>query len=205
MVSARILKGISDESRAQMLSFKYGSYLVANLLLRKKQHMHAYDSWVSTPYTFADITVADQPYEEQKHYKPEMGSVLTIYQPYEPGTAGRPLLLGGDRNAFATSIVTQMSKLVGTSIEKDLDEVVLSRWGHAMVVPTTGFFGKVRKLNSTISGAYTLAHCSSQGLPSAESAIAAARQAVSKALKSKHTTYIHFPDTPLKPQLESST
>ena len=134
-----------------------------------------------------------------------MGSVLTIYQPYEPGTAGRPLLLGGDRNAFATSIVSQMSKLLGSSVEQDLDEIVMSRWGHAMAVPTTGFFGKVHKLNSTISGAYALAHCSSQGMASAEAAIAAARQAVSKALKSKHTTYIHFPDTLQQPQLESST
>jgi hypothetical protein len=202
MVCARLLKGIGDESKAGMLGFKYGSYLVANLLMKKEVFKGPYDSLVSDPFTFTDIVKAEKPYQMTNGaYKESMGSVLTIYQPYEPGSIGRPALLKGDRDAFATSIVSQMHGLVG-DIDRHIEEIVLSRWGHAMVVPACGFFQKMTKLNATISGAYTLAHCSSQGLPCAETAIAAARLAATKALNSKSTTMnFDFAGNPIASQV----
>jgi protoporphyrinogen oxidase len=184
MVAARIINGIADEQKASMLGFKYGSYLVANLLCKNKVFSGAYDNWVTPPFTFGDIVVAEKPYELNGSYKKEMGSVLTVYQPYEPGTAGRPALLAGDRDAFASSIVEQMSKLV-PGLEGSIQEVVLTRWGHAMAVPSVNFFKKMSSLTSTTSGAYALAHCSTQGLACAESAVRAARMASKQALKTK--------------------
>lgn len=190
LVSARLLSGIDDATKAQMLGFKYGSYLVANLLMKTQLFNGAYDNWVSAPFTFADIVKAEKPYQINGEYKESMGSVLTVYQPYEPGSSGRPELLKGDREAFASSIVSQMQKLVG-NLDPHLQEIVLTRWGHAMAVPNLGFFKKMTKLNATISGAYTLAHSSSQGIPCAESAVRAAKLAATKALNSKSKT-LHF-------------
>ncbi|HEY9776108.1 MAG TPA: FAD-dependent oxidoreductase [Planktothrix sp.] len=195
MVGARILTGISDEARAAMLSFKYGSYLVANIMLDKEIFSAAYDNWVTSPYTFADIVLAEKPYQRSGQYKAEMGSILTVYQPYEPGSMGRPELLMGDKEAFASSLVTQLTKLLGSPLDDQIREIVLSRWGHAMAAPVTGFFSKVSKMNSTVSGAYALAHCSTQGLACAEGAITAAQLASMRALNTKHSAYVHFPNS----------
>lgn len=185
LVAARIMKGIPDATKSLLLSCKYGSYLVANLLMKRRRFIGSYDNWVAPPFTFADITIAETPYMENKTYKEQMGSVLTIYQPYPPSSAGRPLLLGGDREKFADSILSQMSQLVG-NIEKDVESVVLSRWGHAMAITSPGFFAKISKLNDTTASGYTFAHCSTQGLACAESAIIAARLAANRAL-GKHS------------------
>jgi len=107
--------------------------------------------------------------------------VLTVYQPYAPSSEGRSVLMQGDRSAFASSLVDQLGKLIGP-IEKDIETVVLTRWGHAMAVTKPGFFARISKLNRTGNSGYTLAHCSSQGIPCAENAIAAARLAADRAL-----------------------
>jgi protoporphyrinogen oxidase len=181
MVTARIIHGVSDAAKASMLSFKYGSYLVANLLLKKQCFNGAYDNWVSPPYTFNDIVQADKPYQVGNSYKSDMGSVLTIYQPYEPGSIGRPQLFVGDRTEFSKSIVQQMDKLI-PGLEANLEEVVLTRWGHAMEVPSVGFHKKMSALMSGVSGDYALAHCSTQGAPCAEGAVRAGKLAATKAL-----------------------
>jgi protoporphyrinogen oxidase len=181
LVAARILHNIPDQLIADLLSFKYGSYLVANILMPKKKFYGAYDNFVTPPYTFGDITVAETPYIEQHKYNPSMGSVLTVYQPYAPSSEGRAVLMQGDRNALANSVVGQLTKLIGP-IEKDIETVVLTRWGHAMAVTRPGFFARISKLNRTTNSGYTLAHCSTQGIPCAESAVAAARLAANRAL-----------------------
>lgn len=181
MVAARIMHNISDSEKANLLSFKYGSYLVANILMKQKKFTGAYDNFVTPPYSFADIVVAETPYIAQKKYNPSMGSVLTIYQPYAPSSEGRSVLMQGDRSALANSLVGQLGKLIGP-IEKGIETVVLTRWGHAMAVTKPGFFARISKLNRTANSGYTLAHCSTQGIPCAESAIAAARLAANRAL-----------------------
>lgn len=182
LVAARILHNIPDNQKADMLSFKYGSYLVANLLMPKKKFTGAYDNFVAPPFSFSDLVVAETPYIEQHKYNSStMGSVLTVYQPYAPSTAGRPLLLQGDRTALTSALVGQLIELIGP-IEKSIETVVLSRWGHAMAVPKPNFYARISKLNRTANSGYTLAHCSTQGIPCAESAIAAARLAANRAL-----------------------
>lgn len=182
LVAARIIHNVADAVIADLLSFKYGSYLVANILMRKKKFSGAYDNFVAPPFSFSDIVVAETPYVEQHKYNGEsMGSVLTLYQPYVPSSEGRSVLMQGDRTAFASSLVSQLVQLIGP-IEKDIDTIVLSRWGHAMAVTRPGFYSKISKLNRTANSGYTLAHCSTQGIPCAESAIAAARLAANRAL-----------------------
>jgi phytoene dehydrogenase-like protein len=195
MVSARILTGIEDKAKATMLSFKYGSYLVANLLLKKKAFDGAYDNVVAPPFTFSDVVVAEKVYQLSGQYQKDMGSVLTVYQPYEPGSRGRPDLLGGDRNRFAGSIADQFEQL-SPGIGSQIEEIVLTRWGHAMVVPNIGFFQRMSKFQSTDYGAIAFAHCSSQGLPYTESAVRAARIATKKLLNRKATTWLNENDTP---------
>ncbi len=183
LVAARILKNIDDHLRGNLLFFSYGSYLVANCLLDKKIFEGTYDNFVSSPFTFADLVVAETPYILSDTYKRQtMGSVLTIYQPYVPASKGRGLLYQGNREEFATSICDQLCQLV-EHLDKQLRQVVLTRWGHAMPVAGPGYFQRIQKINALTTGPFSLAHNSMQGLPCAESAIRAARAAANRALR----------------------
>lgn len=181
LVATRIMSGLSDKIRAELLFMKYGSYLVANLLMKKKLFDGLYDNWVGSPFSFADVIAAETPYQKSGAYKASMGSVLTVYQPYEPGSAGRSLLMMGNRQEFAASVGDQVARLVDHLYEH-LEEVVLTRWGHAMAVTGPGYYGRLNRILAAQDGPYTLAHNSMQGLPCAESAIRAARLAARRAL-----------------------
>lgn len=183
MVAARQLVHIPDQEKAQLFTFKYCSYLVANLLMKEKLFKGKYDCFVGAPFSFADITVAETPYMMSNSYKPEMGSVLTVYQPYVNGAEGRALLLMGDREKIAESIVPQIEKLVPGFL-KGIDEVVLTRWGHALAVVGPSYFAKLAKLQALQTGTrYTLAHSSVMGWPAAESAIKGGKNAAERAMK----------------------
>lgn len=176
LVAGRIVPDLDDQLKALLLWPKYGSYLVSNFCLRKKTFNGSYDNWAGSPLTFADFTIAETPYQALGAYKPEMGSVLTVYQPYPPSSAGRATLMAGNRQELALQLINQLVELV-PQFQDNLEEVVLSRWGHAIAVPVPTFFGKLAKLKALNNGPIVFAHNSTQGLPSAESAITAARRA----------------------------
>lgn len=180
MVAWRLIANLDDKQRANLMPFKYGSYLVANCLLDKQLLGGAYDKWLSPPFTFSDIVRAETPYELAGSYSAKMGSVLTLYHPWEPGSPGRALLMAGDRDAFAKSATNQLSELV-EHMEQHLKEVVLTRWGHAIAVPVPGYFAKLQKIAAATTGSYSLAHSSTQGLQCAETAIRGARFASNRA------------------------
>lgn len=183
LVAARQLSHIPDLEKALLLQFKFCSYLVANMLMKEKLFKGSYDCFVPEPYSFADITVAETPYMKTNSYKPEMGSVLTIYQPYPYGTMGRPMLLMGNREEFAESLTKQMEQLI-PGFFKSIDEVVLTRWGHALAIVGPQYFGRLAKLQAAQkSDSYTLAHSSMAGWPAVESAIRAGTNAAAKARK----------------------
>jgi protoporphyrinogen oxidase len=191
LIAARFIKGLPDTVRAQLLSCKFGSYLVANIGFKKDVLHKAFDNIVETPtdnakrnFVFTDFVTANTPYKLKGNYKQAMGSVLTVYQPYAPGSIGRPLLLAGNQKEFAANIVEQLCKIDG-SIGSAIDEVNLTRWGHALVVPRAGFFKRLGNIQNGIAGPYSLAHSSMQGLPSAESAINAGYEAAQRALQCK--------------------
>lgn len=192
LVAARLLNNASSTIKTDLLRFRYGSYLVANLLLRKKILEGSYDNWFAEPFKFTNLIVAEAPYEMTGAYKTAMGSVLTIYQPYPPASEGRTVLLQGNRIELASAIVAQLSKIID-GLDREIDQVVLSRWGHAIAVAGPGYFAKVAKLNNTGSSAYSLAHCSTQGLASVESAIGAARLAADRALRIVPKRLQHVP------------
>lgn len=183
LVASRQLAKIPDALKAELFKFKYCSYLVANILMPRKLFDGKYDCFTGAPFSFADITVAETPYMLSQSYKPEMGSVLTIYQPYPAGSEGRPLLMIGDREMFASKIVGELDKLQA-DLSGGIEEVVLSRWGHALALTGPGYFAGLARLQKLQEGdSYSLAHSNIYGWPAAETAITAGRDAAVKAKK----------------------
>ena len=184
LVASRQLVKIPDQLKAQLFMFKFCAYLVGNMLMKEKLFKGKYDCFVGQPYTFADITVAETPYMMTNTYKPEMGSVLTVYQPYPVGTDGRSLLYVGDREKFAESLSGQLEKLV-PGFMNSIEEIVLTRWGHAFPIVGPNYFDRLAKIETMQGdGAFTLAHSSIFGWPAAESAIRGGRAAAERAKKS---------------------
>jgi hypothetical protein len=184
LVAARILRNIDDTTKAKMLSFKYGSYLVANFLLKNPVMAGSATNWLGAPYAIKEAFLAETPYQQLGEYSRKMGAVMTLYQPFAPGSQGRTLLLEGDRVKLARTMSEQLEP-VCQNLAKELDKVVLSRWGHAMVATNSGFFNKMTQLSAALTdnSSFSLAHSSLQGMPRAESAVAAAHTAVERALR----------------------
>jgi protoporphyrinogen oxidase len=184
LVSARILRNIDDATKAKMLSFKYGSYLVANFLLKNPVMAGCATNWLGAPYAVKQAFLAETPYQQLGEYSRKMGAVMTLHQPFAPGSEGRTLLLEGDR-AKLTRTMSEQLEPVCQNLAKELEKVVLSRWGHAMVATNSGYFNKMTQLSAALTdnSSFSLAHSSLQGMPKAESAVAAALAAVDRALR----------------------
>lgn len=183
LVTARILRNVDNALKAKMLSFKYGSYLVANFILKSPVLAGCAANWLGAPYSIKEAFLAETPYQQLGEYSRKMGSVMTLFQPYAPGSAGRTLLFEGDREKSAKEVTAQLEPIC-ESLPGELEKIVLTRWGHAMAATTAGYFGKMTQLSAamTNSTSFSLAHNSFYGRPKAESAIAAARAAVDRAL-----------------------
>ncbi|HEY9791561.1 MAG TPA: FAD-dependent oxidoreductase [Candidatus Obscuribacterales bacterium] len=193
MLSWRLISNLNDSMKLALMPFQYGSYMVANFLLTKKIFKGAYDNFVNTSHNFADFVISETPYEiAGKQF--DNASVLTVYQPWEPGTAGRPLLLQGERQALAKVVNDDLSQLI-EHLDDHLYEIVLSRWGHAMAVPSTGYYSRLRKIYAAYDGPYSLAHCSTQGIPCAEAAIRAGKFAAERARSMSTKTSMVVPLT----------
>ncbi len=184
MVSARITKNMSNEIKGKLLQYKYGSYLVANMCLRKRIFDGSYDNWLPTPHKVADVITAETPYKVNGGYKEEMGQILTVYVPYEPNSIGRGLLFQGDRKKLSTDVLKEMEGFI-PDLVPNLDRVVLSRWGHALAVTVPKFFENNAYLMQNDSDVFSFAHSSTQGIPCIEGAAEAGKRAAQKARKVK--------------------
>ena len=186
LVAARILRGIDDDIKAKMLGFKYGSYLVTNLLLKNPVMAGCAANWLGTPYAVKEAFLAETPYQHLGEYSRKMGSVMTLYQPFAPGSEGRTVLLEGDKKNLAHTVVTQLEPVLD-GLQGQLEKVLLTRFGHAFPATGIGYFSKMTQLSAALTHGYgySLAHSSTQGMPKLESAVAAARSAVNTALKPK--------------------
>jgi len=182
MVTGRILSGMKNEAKAPLFWFRYGSYLVANVICKHRVFKGSYDNFVSPPFEFADMTVAETPYLKNGSYKSSMGSVLTVYQPWQPGTMGRAVLQEGNRQKLSSDIVKALEGLV-PDLTGNINRIVLTRWGHAINIAQLGYYERISKINNTFGDSYTLSHSSLQGIQCLESAILAGNLAADRALK----------------------
>lgn len=186
MVAVRVMKGLNDKAKATLFRFRYGSYLVANVLLKKRVFDGAYDNWLATPFEISDITVAETPYMMAGSYKENMGSVLTIYTPYDAGSPGRTLLFQGDKRKFAGSIMAELEKVIA-NLDGNIEEIVLTRWGHSMAVARPQYIKYLVELHGFENDAFSFAHSSAHGLPGIEAATAGGKFAAQRARKTRST------------------
>lgn len=190
MVTGRILTGVSNKAKGDLFAFRYGSYMVANLQFSEQVFKGPYDNFSTLKDSSAnqsnltDIVIAESPYLVEKTYKQSMGSVLTVYSPWRPGSAGRELLLEGNQQKLLKPLMDSLAKLGVLNNTDKLQQISLSRWGHAMVVPTVRYFDRlaaIKKANDSPN--YSLAHSSLMGIQCLESALEIGFKSAERALK----------------------
>ena len=190
-VAKRIVKDISIDQKNAMDSLKYKTYFVANILLKNRPKENWYDSYfLTTSENWAsDIVMADYPIDKELRKK---YSVLTAYMPYTADTKRSEVLSKSaspelEKKYFAElsdMIINEMSQLQDKYgfATKDIHEINLTRWGHALVFSGKGMFS--RNIFEKASAQLENIHFANQdriGTPSVESAFTASMLALKEA------------------------
>ncbi len=182
LVTGRIVTGLSGAIADSMSKVECAAMVVANFCLNKKVFKNPFQSYADASYPFGQMVLAELPYELSGRYRPEMGSVLTVYIPYCTGAAGRVRLLTEERARLAESLVSNMNKLVD-GFDGALEHIVLTRWGHAFPIARPGVAQQIAQIKDIKLDWMTFAHSTATGSQSFEGAVQAARRAADLCLR----------------------
>ena len=150
-VAKRIVKDISIDQKNAMDSLKYKTYFVANILLKNRPKESWYDSYLlnSGDSWASDIVLADYPIGADKRNK---YSVLTVYMPYTADTKRSEVLSKSASPDLEKKYFEDIQSLIRTELsplqdkygftEKDIYDINLTRWGHALVFSGKGMFSR---------------------------------------------------------------
>lgn len=179
---AYLIDGLSSGQR-RLLNFQhYSSYIVANLRFKQVISHQAYDNWVpSLSGTFEDFIPIGwaNPY---KRTSTQPGQIITIFSPCHHPIWGRMRMMD-EPSTIAQEIVAGFAQLYPDSIQY-LEEVFMTRWGHAMMIPQplvfTNWLAKVKKQ----IGPIWLVHTDGQGCSAVETAFPETMEMLKKIEKS---------------------
>lgn len=190
-VAKRIVKDITIDQKNAMDALKYKTYFVANILLANRPKENWYDSYIltSTDNWASDVVLADYAIDSEQRKK---YSVLTVYMPYTSDTKRSEVLSKSaspelEKKYFAelksivTTEITQLKSRYGFS-EKDIHDINLTRWGHALIFSGKGMFSRniFGKASESIGNIF-FANQDRIGTPSVESAFGASFLALKEA------------------------
>lgn len=163
-VAARLVRGLPSAQAAAIARTRRGGALVANVCLAPGPTPAAYDTWLSGG-TASDAVVADWVLRPSAAPRPSP-QVLTVYcgVPEDRGSLFRP------PEAWAERVLRDVERLV-PGAGRRVQDVRLSRHGHAFVWPTPGFITGARRRTRTPLGQVFFAHSDGQGLPAVEAAL----------------------------------
>jgi protoporphyrinogen oxidase len=176
--AGRMIDGLSDSQRYALTCPPYGAYLVANLIFDSVISADSYDTWVSGRTAFEDFIPVGWADKNKPAAPNGTGQIITVFAPCRQATLGRLKMQDQSIELWAQTIVDAFVRLRPDSLAH-LQEVHLTRWGHAILVNQVGMFTKWLPHLKKDIGPIRLAHSDGQGLPAVESAtcegLAAAR------------------------------
>lgn len=144
-VAAKIVEGIEPERLSAIGEIEYRSYVSAAVLIGKPLRTRFYDAFIvdtnqeaNTP-RITDIAVGSLGQTRGRN------TALTLYRAM-PSPSARATLMGKDayatlRTEFQKQIESELLPLLGFA-KKDLVDLRIARWGHALPVPKIGVFSK---------------------------------------------------------------
>ena len=154
-VNKHVVRDLPGTFRQAYQQFHHVPFLVANVALRNWRFMYELGITAARWYDgFAYSCNIRKPMMVGRHrppLDPDKPAVLTFYIPFHsPGLPVQAQAAKGRAELFYTSyadyemqIRTQMTKLFSVADfnhKRDIQGIILNRWGHAYVVPAPGFF-----------------------------------------------------------------
>jgi phytoene dehydrogenase-like protein len=201
-LAPRIIPGLPDTQKGAIASLSYRSYVVANVLLARpidrlfaaaglrngyeltpvhgREIRRGGAEALSRQNVFSDAVVADFPVGRHA-----AKSVLTVYRPY-PYDGGKAEVLSRTYAEQEDEVRRAVMEQFGAHGLRaaDVEDIRLSRWGHAMIVAKPGQLaeGIMRRASAPGDGLF-FAHTDTQGAPAYENALAAAMDAADAVVK----------------------
>jgi spermidine dehydrogenase len=154
-VNKHVVRDLPDTFHGAYQHFHHAPFLVANVALNNWRFMYELGiTGARWQDGFGYGCNIRQPMMVGRHkpaLDPDKPAVLTFYVPFHsPGLPIQAQVSKGRAELFFTSyadyekqIRAQMTKLFAVSgfdHKRDIQGIILNRWGHAYVVPTPGFF-----------------------------------------------------------------
>jgi spermidine dehydrogenase len=154
-VNKYVVRDLPDSFKQAYQFFHHAPFLVANVALSNWRFMYELGITAARWQDgFAYSCNIRQPMSVGRHrpaLDPDKPAVLSFYVPfYSPGlpipaqvAKGRAELFSTSYADYETQIRNQMTKVFSASgfdHRRDIQGIILNRWGHAYVVPTPGFF-----------------------------------------------------------------
>jgi protoporphyrinogen oxidase len=154
-------------------AFRYSSYVVAALCGNLSLTAPGFENWVAGEPAFSDFIITP------REAAPGSPRVMVVFAPQTyPG--GREALLTKTPEQQGEEILASVARHF-PSVEGEVEEIQLYRFGHAQVVPYPGFIHFLKGRLSPQEGRLILANSDLEGLPCIEAAIAQGQKAARRA------------------------
>ena len=169
-IAARVIDGYGESRGGLPAEFHYGSWLVANLLLRDRPREHdAPLSWDNVLYDSPSLGYVTATHQRGIDHG---RTVLTYYYALcgDDPVAVRRQLLSMSREEAAEAVITDLAA-AHADIRGLVERIDVLRWGHAMIQPRPGFiWGDARKQAAQPLGGIHFAHTELSGVALLEEA-----------------------------------
>ncbi len=137
-VARRLLRGSGGEPAPDFGGFSYGSWLVANIHLKRRPKSRGFPfAWDNVLYDSPSLGYVVATHQTLADLGP---TVWTYYLPFVDTdiARARTYLAEIDHASACDSVITDLGR-AHEDLEDCIDKIDVWRWGHAMVRPTPGF------------------------------------------------------------------
>ncbi len=172
-VTRHLLPPDCDWDPLSFEAFRYSSYVVAALCGNLSLEAPGFENWVAGEPAFSDFILTP------RQAPPGSPRVMVVFAP-QPYPGGREPLLTKTPEQQGEEILTAVARHF-PSVEAEVEEIHLYRFGHAQVVPYPGFLHFLKGRLSPQEGRLILANSDLEGLPCIEAALAQGKKAARRA------------------------
>lgn len=142
---SRLITGFTERTGRSTKEFEYGSWLVANLHLRKRPHEQSFPlSWDNVIHDSRSLGYVVATHQSGQDHGP---TVLTWYYPFCDANPRGPRehLLKARWADLADVVLTDLQR-PHPDIRNLIERLDIFRWGHAMIRPKPGFITSRERL-----------------------------------------------------------
>lgn len=171
-VLRKIVPGLSERKRKAFEQVRYSSYAVFPMKFKRKVYDHTFILWSEdTPFSDLTFTGGDRLMGSRPTFD---GQEVSAYMPLG-SSDGRAKMMGATDDELKAEVLAGVEKIL-PGATKELEEIRVVKWGHAMPILAPGYVTKVQPILREPQGRLFFAGVDVQA-PAIEGAMFAGQQA----------------------------